>query len=336
MAKKRQKPQTTRPSVPAEDGPTKQVLQPVVELTPQACRMVRLALDTGIAAFGNWNIKPRAGSWIQNVASWLDHVIASNSLGTTDEELRRTSAAVALAVDLYHVGTCLGDEANSQVGAELSNICGGRLLGRGDSAAGKDALAQFWVGALLAQSRLKPSVMGYDPGKGAAKPDYIIIKGGVRFSVEVKRPRTRESASRAVLAASSQVRKFDGPGIIIVDATECMSVDPWAVHKSTSTARKQMGVDLGSLHRDLVHLASSYRRSGKFRQLSMLLTFARFWNWTADESGAIRRDAGILFHGYGFPYLWSRQVTSLTREIQESLLGGVEQLTGNPPTYEWS
>lgn len=138
---------------------TDEPLQPLVEVTPAGCRMVRRALDSGVAAFERWGIETPPGSWIQDAASWLDQVAARNSLGANDEELKRTSAAIALAVDLYHIGTCLGEEANRQVAAELASIYHGRLLGRGDSAAGKDYLTQFWVGALLAQSKLSPRLI---------------------------------------------------------------------------------------------------------------------------------------------------------------------------------
>jgi hypothetical protein len=240
-----------------------------------------------------------------------------------------------MAVDLYHIGTCLGEDANRQVAAELAKVAHGRLLGRGDSAAGKDYLTQFWVGALLAQSKLRPRVIAYDV-EGRSKPDFLIPRGKITFAIEVKRPRNSTSAKRAVLKAASQLRTYNGPGIIIVDATECMSVDPWAVTQAGANAREQVRSDIQELHQRLPLEATSYTRSGKFSHLSMLMTFTRYWNWTVDESGAQRRDAGLLFHAYGFPYLWSSQVTGLTCEIQHALLDGVEQVTGNSPVYEYS
>jgi hypothetical protein len=296
--------------------------------------MVRRALDRGVAAFAKWGIETPPGSWIHDAASWLDQVVARDSLGANDEELKRTSAAIALAVDLYHIGTCLGEEANRQVAAELASLYHGRLLGRGNSAAGKDYLTQFWVGALLAQSRLSPRILAYDL-EGHAKPDFLFTKGGVDFATEVKRPRTPHSAKRAALAAAGQLRTHDGPGIIIIDATECMSVDPWAVSRTAASSRGQVRSEVKSLHADLDSLVNSYSRSGKFRQISMLMTFVRYWNWAVDESDSTRRDAGLLFHATGFRYLWSNQITQLTREIQDALISGVKELTGNPPVYSY-
>jgi hypothetical protein len=314
---------------------TNQPLQPIVEVNPAACGKIRRALDSGVAAFRRWGIQPPPGSWIQEATTWLDSVVARNSLGQNDDELKRTSSAIAMAVDLYHIGTCLGEDANRQVAAELAKVAHGRLLGRGDSAAGKDYLTQFWVGALLAQSKLNPRVIAYDV-EDQSKPDFLIPKGKISFGVEVKRPRSPTSARRAVHKAASQLRTLNGPGIIIIDATECMSVDPWAVTQSAASAREQVRSDIRELHKKLRLEATSYTLSDKFSHVSMMITFARFWNWTVDESGAQRRDAGLLFNADGFGYLWSSQVTGLTGEIQDALLEGIKQLTGNSPVYKYS
>ena len=114
-----------------------------------------------------------------------------------------------------------------------------------------------------------------------------------------------------------------------------MSVDPWAVTQLAANAREQVRKDIQELHKKRRNEVTSDTRSSKFSHISMLMTFVRYWNWTVDESGAHRRDAGLLFHADGFSYLWSSQVTGLTREIQEALLEGVKQLTGNPPVYRY-
>src|SRR5687767_14681173 len=90
-------------------------LRPMVELSPEACAEVRRALAVAAATFRKWGIALPQGTWIQDAAEWLDHVVAENSLGNTQEELERTTAAVALAVDMYHISTTLGAESNRQV-----------------------------------------------------------------------------------------------------------------------------------------------------------------------------------------------------------------------------
>jgi hypothetical protein len=310
-------------------------LRPCIETTPESCAEVRRALDVALETFLHWNIDPPSGTWVQEAAQWLEYVTQRKSLGATDEELQRTSAAIAMVVDFYHISTSLGIEANRQVGAELARLANGRLPGPGRTAAGKDFLSQFWVGTLLAQSKLEPRIPAYDR-PNQAKPDFLIERGRVSFAIEVKRPQTTHSARRAVLKAGDQLRTLYMPGIIVIDATDCLTVDPWAIHQPDSGVREQRASDIAELHNVLRSEIASYSRSSKLSEIGMLLTFARYWNWERRDDGAPVRDAGIVFHAYGFPYLWSAQVTKLTHEIQEALMMGVHQLTGNMPRFRFS
>lgn len=304
------------------------------DVTPAACAEVRRALEVGVAEFRRWGIAPPPGSWIKRAATRLDQVVARESLGENDDELRETSAAIALAVDLYHIGISLGTDPNRRIAAELASVAHGRLLGRGDSAAGSDYMSQFWIGTLLAHSSLQPRVVAADR-LGTSKPDFVVSKGGIDFAVEVKRPRTRGSAVRAVVTAGRQLRDHSGPGIVAVDATECISVDPWAVTRSGPTTREQVRQELAAVHSALAGVIHSRPRASTFRQVAMLMTFARFWSWIIGDLGDPVRDAGLHFHARSFSYLWSNQVTGVTRDIQHALLRGVEQLTGNPPKFEF-
>lgn len=309
-------------------------LRPMREATPAACAEVRRALEVGIREFRRWGIEPPPGSWIQRAADRLNAVVARDSLGDNDDELRQTSAAMALAVDFYHIGISLGSESNRQIAAELSAVARGRLLGRGAAAAGSDFLTQFWVGTLLAQSKLQPRIIAGDR-PGISKPDFIITKGKIDFVVEVKRPRTAGSAERAVKTAAKQLRDHNNPGIIIVDAADCISADPWGITGKNQTTRDQIRVELDALHTHLGGMVDSRKRSPQFVQVAMLLTFARFWSWTRGESAEPTRDAGLHFHARSFSYKWSMQVTRVTEDVQQALLIGVEQLTGNSPVYQF-
>lgn len=309
-------------------------LRPMREVTPAACAEVRRALEVGIREFRRWGIEPPPGSWIQRAADRLDAVVARDSLGVNEDELRQTSAAIALAVDLYHIGISLDSESNRQIAAELSAVARGRLLGRGAAAAGSDFLTQFWVGTLLAQSKLQPRIITGDR-RGTSKPDFIITKGKIDFIVEVKRPRTAGSAERAIKTAARQLRDHNQPGIIIVDATDCISADPWGVTRASQTTRDQVGVELDALYTRLGDIIDSRRPSPVFTQVAMLLTFSRFWSWTREESTEPTRDAGLHFRARSFTYKWSMQVARVTKDVQRALLIGVEQLTGNPPAYRF-
>lgn len=308
----------------------KQPLQQQIEFTPQACGEVRRALDHAAATFRCWGIDLHRSTWIQAAARQLELVSKRGTLDTRHEEMQRTSRAAALVVDLYHISTCLGKEPNDHFAKELTTLLGGKLLGAGDEAPGRDLLTQFWFGALLAQSKLSPQVIAYDVD-GTAKPDFLISRGKTTFAVEVKRPRSANSAERAAEKAARQLRQFEGPGIIVIDATDCLSVDAWSIASAEDEIRDVASRKLTDLHKATNARVSPHRPPVRFPSLAMLLTFARHWYWIEGEAGVFRRDAGIQFIAGGFGYLWSVQVTQLTKIIQEDFLIGFEQLTGNPP-----
>lgn len=259
----------------------------------------------------------------------LARIVERGSVGESDEDLRRTSAAVAWAVDLYHISTCLGEQSFRSIAVELSKITHGSLLVREQNSVAKNYLSQFWIGALLAQGKLSPAMLAHEvPGK--SKPDYLFQLNSVKFAAEVKRPSNWDSASRLVEDAGDQIRRFDRPGIIIVDATDCVSPDPYQVVSSAETTRSMVSEELGCHHEALVRHIETYSRSDKFHQVTMLMTYVRYWPWERGET--LHRAAGITFRGNAVFYRWSHQVTELTRQVQKAIVRGVEQLTGNPTT----
>ncbi len=283
-------------------------------------------------SFRRWGVALPVGSWLHQARTHLEQVAERNSAGSTNAELRLTSAAVAAAVDLYHISTCLGDESVRAIAVELGQITHGRLLARSEKSSARNYLSQFWVGALLAQSKLAPRVFA-NAVPGRSRPDFHITCGGVDFAVEIKRPRRLGSTERNLLHAGDQLRDCGRPGIIVMDATDCMSTDPWGVTRDGPSIRNTVGRELGDLHGNLRAVINGYSRSNKFSQLAMLMTFARYWPWIVD--GEPRRDAGLHFRADAFSYIWSRQITDLTKRIQLSLLHGIEQLTGNRPSHRF-
>jgi hypothetical protein len=239
---------------------------------------------------------------------------------------------VAWAVDLYHISTCLGNESFRSVAVDLGKITRGRLLASGGGSGAKNHLSQFWVGALLAQSKLNPRILAYE-SHGKAKPDFLIEFGHVTYAVEVKRP-SNCAAVRLVNEAGDQIRRYDRPGLIIIDATDCMSADPWEVTREGPSVRARVAQELGTLQNRLARFIERYSRSNKFHQVTMLITFARYWSFVTDNGP--RRDAGMNLRATAFSYRWSHQVTALNKGIQDGILRGLEQLTGNPPQHRYS
>jgi hypothetical protein len=313
----------------AEEETTKSPaeLRPFVELTPEACSEILRAYEMGLQKFRRWGIVlPRSGR-IEETRSWLQRVVKQDSLGSSDEELSRTSSAVASAIDLYHISTCLGDQSDRSVATELRKI----TTGQQDSTP-NGYLSQFWVGALLAKSKLRTTITTVDI-PGMAKPDFIVPYEGIDFIVEVKRPTNYQAAKGLLNAAGEQLRSRGLPGMLFMELTDCMSVDPFAVSRDATSVRAQVKEELNTAHKELVRFVESYSHSNKFQQLVLLFTYARFWPMTIAED--VRRDAGMHMRADGFTYLWSSQVTELVRSFLSSLQFGFKQLTGNEVRFNW-
>jgi hypothetical protein len=307
-------------------------LRPHVVFTPEACGEVARALRRGLAEFERWGVSLPRGSWIEEAEKTLARIAERGAFGASDDELRLASAAVAWAVDLYHISTCLGEKPFRAVANELAKITHGRLLARDENSVAKNFLSQYWVGALLAQSKLKPEIDIRDqPGK--PRPDYYIPRGNLKFAVEVKRPSNSDAAMRLLGDAGDQIRRIERPGLIVVDATDCMTPDPFQVVNDPAGVVPLVRSELESLHERIEAHAKSYSRSNKYQQVAMILTYARYWPWIKENPP--RRAAGIYFRASALPYRWSRQITELSKGIQDALLVGIEQLTGNEPMSKY-
>jgi hypothetical protein len=303
-------------------------LRPYAAFSPEACGEILRALQRGLDEFRRWGVPLPRGSWVEDAAKLLKRIAEQQWIPKIDQDLRRTSAAAAWAVDLYHISTCLGSESFRPVAIELSNITHGNLLASDESSTARTFLSQFWVGALLAQSKLKPELLAYDlPGK--SKPDYLIQCGCVKLVVEVKRPSNWDAAIGLLDDAGGQIRDYDRPGIIIVDATDCMSSDPFQVTSNRAGMTFTVREELGRLHGKLERHIERYSRSNKFHQVAMFMTIARYWPWIRADN--LERAAGYMMRASATTYRWSHQITSLMNVVQKSLLRGVEQLNGNPP-----
>ena len=312
----------------APGGDDSAPLRAHVAFTSEACGEVVRALRRGLAEFKRWGVSLPRGSWIEQAEKTLTRIAERGLVGTSDDELRLASAAAAWSVDLYHISTCLGEQPFRAIAVELAKITHGRLLARNENSVAKNYLSQHWVGALLAQSKLKPEIDIRDrPGK--SKPDYYIPQGNMKFAVEVKRPSNSDAAIRLVGDAGDQIRRVERPGIIVVDATDCMSPDPFQVVDDPEGVVPIVRKELESLHERIESHTEGYSRSNKYQQVAMILTYARYWPWVREDPP--RRAAGIYFRASALPYRWSRQITERSKTIQDALLKGVRQLTGNEP-----
>ncbi|WP_420125977.1 hypothetical protein [Longimicrobium sp.] len=307
-------------------------LQPHRDLTPAACRSIVQALGKAESSFRSWGVRIPPQAALRQAKRWL------SELGTRDTlldlnaaDLKKTSEAVALAVDLYHISTTLGNDPHPLVGAELGQTVRGAPPSNGSV---QDFIAQFWIGTLLAQSGLKPRIEAFDR-MDETRPDFLAEWGTMDFVVEVKCPKSRESAKRAVSTAANQLRGKPQPAVIAVDATYAFGIDPTFISREgNDRVRDQFRAAHTALHNALVKHVEGYRRSDKFSRVAVLFSFVRFWSWHIESSA--ERDAGIILISTAFPTACHGLVSRHADGFQRSLPKGIQQLTGNPPQLKWT
>jgi hypothetical protein len=306
-------------------------IYPIVHLSPEACAVIARALAKAIASFEQWAIPiPETGRLIE-AQKWLEEIARRGYYGESDEELLRTGRAVALAVDFYHISITLGDSRDDSLAKEIALSLGGTLEGKTKDATPYEFQSQFWVGTLLAQSGLHPKVLG---GKREGKkPDFLIEAATLECAVEVKRPKNIHSAHRAVASAASQLHSFGKPGIIMVDLSGCLDANGLVLPPTGVSARQQIGIQLKPIHTSLRRQIIRYTRSDKYSRIILLMSFARFWSW--ERIPELQPDAGLHFIADVLPDACFGIVRRQSQRIQDALLKGIKQLTGNEPSYRY-
>jgi hypothetical protein len=301
-------------------------LEAHTELSPAACREVLKAVAFAEATLTHWGVRIPQQAAIQDAKRWLARLGERDNLDDlTDVELRKTSESAALAVDLYHITAALDDEPNVLVGAELAAVVRGPPS---TTARVQDFIAQFWIGTLLAQSNLKPRIHVLN-APGMSLPDFYAEWGTLEFAVEVKCPKSVSSTRKAIDAAARQLRGKTQPGVIALDLTYALELDPFEVTREASPLRDRVHTAHRERHDQFMKYINVNRTSDKFARVAVLFTFARFWSWHIGSKA--ERDAGLVFISSAFPYACAGLITRQARGFQESLPSGVTQLTGNTP-----
>lgn len=212
--------------------------------TPASCRELVRAVDRTVATIEEWGVRIPPQAALYDARRWLDALGGREELKLTVEEFRETSKHSALVVDLYHVSTTLGDDSNPLVASELARIVRGSPA---DTEEVQNYLAQFWVGTLLAQSKLRPQIDAR-PDTVGSRPDFLVEWGTQDFLVEVKCPKNPKAARKALSKAAQQLRSKPKPGVIALDLTYSLGLDPFAVTGPRGTLRDALSAAHSSLH----------------------------------------------------------------------------------------
>lgn len=299
-------------------------LIPFSDLSPSACAALAAAIDGAIEAFGKWELPTGTNTRLLIARRCLQNIAERNSYGETPEELYDAAKAIILAHDFYPISRTLSEDRANPIAEELRVALGGAL--RESATKHKkefDIQSQFWFGTLLAHSGLHPAV----PDIRTTRPDFVISVGTLECGVEIKRPKSPESAARALSSAASQLHKYGKPGVIVLDLTQCVAADAMILHRGSPSARQVLKRRFDPLANELMDGASDYSRSDKFQRIVVLVMYARFFSWTLGSTKD--SDMGFFFQSTVVAEACAGLVVDESDRIQRSIKRGFERISGN-------
>jgi hypothetical protein len=289
-------------------------------MSPASCAAYVAGIQDALIRFEQWGIITSPHSRIVRAADHLRRVAELGTYGESDEELRKTAAAIQLAHDCLHMTSMLGADPQEQMARELQCATGGALDDRALSSAALDVQTQFWFGSWLAQSGLHPNV----PRTGSRPtPDYVITVDTFDFAVEVKRLQRLEALRTRLRQAARQLSSPRcPPGIVAIDITSCLDgIDLVGTIDDESTVRQQLAGSFDAAAAHITRYVTAQKARGRFSRWVLLVLYARFLVWVHDP--ILKPNLGLHFNSPTYPESCSGLVTDQIAKIQYLLVSGL-------------
>lgn len=300
------------------------------KVTPGYCGQIARAAAAALEVLERWSAGRGLAVKLREAIRALQLVADADSFGETPTALLTTVDAIALAGDFFQIAQCLGPEVLPSVGAEIAQALAVGKSGTAKSRRAVEFQSQYWVGMLLASTRLEPRVLR--PDHKGKQPDFLVDIGVADVAIEVKRPESTNSMIDALDRAAGQIRAFGKPGIIFLDLSDCLFAP---VARLRSIERRQPIVSLArerffGLCPRIEGRPHAYRHSDKYHRVVAVVPFARIHAWSYNPellpTGEVwikpaflpTACAGLLAHEYP--------------RVERLLLHGMEVVTGSDPS----
>jgi hypothetical protein len=249
-------------------------------------------------------------------------VAECGSYGATAAEWADTARALTAVADWVQIANSLTAQPVVQIAQELSIAIGSGA----DARKADDVLTQFWFGAMLARSGLRPAV----PPAAGRRPDFVIRADDMPLSVEVKRPESVHSAMRAIKSATSQIRDYGKPGFIALDLSPALDTDSLIMKCffDHASAIEQFRPVFLHHSRQISDRIRGYRCEGKFSRILGLLMYARVYAW--HHSNTSSPQMSVFVEAPVFPGACGGLIRDTAERVKAALRRGLEELAGGP------
>jgi hypothetical protein len=166
-------------------------------ITPTKCSVLADRLAHATRLFEEAGVRvPNLGRLRQGELL-LRNVASSGRFPTTAARLAQLGNCIRDSFDFHDVSRLLRDGPTAALAKELDRAMGGTVDQTERQRRPYQFQSQLWVGTMLQYAGLAPRV---PPGDQQRRPDYVITVGISQYGVEVKRPESETSISRATHA----------------------------------------------------------------------------------------------------------------------------------------
>ena len=262
------------------------------KLLPPGCSAIADQLEAAIAQYVALGFPAEAKGPLIPALRRLRQIVAADSYGTTESELRAAALALLVAGDFASILTVLPVTLNGPPPVELVRMFDGSL-DLSEYKGAHDLRAQFAFAALLGQGYFNPRLV---PSAASRKsPDFLITVGHTPCAVEVKRPANPARMMRKIDEAAAQLRDLGLPGFAILDLSRMHDAygASTAVLSGSSSLRASM-IDKFFAHTaDVIRHCESQARNqmkrGKYSYLIGAVLYIRIAHWLRSDQSAPAR-----------------------------------------------
>jgi hypothetical protein len=183
------------------------------KLLPSGCPRIIELLEEARAKFAAWGPPAGRKGPLPLAMRRLREIVARDTYGTTEDDLRSAAGAVAIAIDYIAIASRLPPTMQPYAARELARMFDGTLDLREYHGA-HDLRAQFVFSALMLNNGYPIHVV-HSPTNAA--PDFVVTFINKDYGLEVKRPANETQMIKRLDKAARQLAALGRPGFVVLD-----------------------------------------------------------------------------------------------------------------------
>jgi hypothetical protein len=242
-------------------------------------------LDKAISKLVSLGVPVHSQSRLPIASAYLREIGCRTKFPTKVTERKKLLAALRDAAEWHLITISLGGSVTGEFLQDLRGAVAGALVPRAPGNQALQLQAQLFFGAILVQDGKAlgaPTTGGF--------PDFAWKNGTLVHGIEVKAPSASGGVSRAVRTADSQLLRYSGGGMLVLDASLLLDTALAASNRLRAGSASEVEM---SVKKELAPLKSELRqqvrRRGSWRRgrgITATALVARVHYWESSEGVA--------------------------------------------------